>query len=273
MSPSLPDSSSSSNGQHGASHTVMRDVLIAGGGLAGSAVAIQLGRLGVSVELFECGRFPKEKPCGEGLMPSGVATLVMLCLSANPQTGSPANYAVNSEKSKLQISVFKEGLFKAFGHDHLISASKVSGSVRFDAQTLADSSVDLAVKANSLTVVDPDGSDTDRREVQSTMAGKDVLDTEKNSEIHFISTGVKGEKTDDGWEVTLEGRLTLHGVEKPIGLPLRLTKRAGELSADGDVALLQTDFGITPIKVGGGAVKVKDKIRIHFDVVADALGP
>ena len=36
----------------------MRDVLIAGGGLAGSAVAIQLGRLGVSVELFECGHFP-----------------------------------------------------------------------------------------------------------------------------------------------------------------------------------------------------------------------
>jgi len=80
-----------------------------------------------------------------------------------------------------------------------------------------------------------------------------------------------GEKTNDGWEVTLEGKLNLHSVEKPIGLPLRLTKRAGELSAEGDVSLLQTDFGITPIKVGGGAVKVKDKIRIHFDVVADAL--
>jgi hypothetical protein len=45
------------------------------------------------------------------------------------------------------------------------------------------------------------------------------------------------------------------------------------LSAEGDVSLLQTDFGITPIKVGGGAVKVKDKIRMRFDVVADVLGP
>ena len=36
---------------------------------------------------------------------------LMLCSSANAQTGSPANYAVNSEKSKLQISVFKEGPF------------------------------------------------------------------------------------------------------------------------------------------------------------------
>jgi 2-polyprenyl-6-methoxyphenol hydroxylase-like FAD-dependent oxidoreductase len=36
------------------------DVPIAGGGLVGSPVAIQLGRLGISAELFERGRFPKE---------------------------------------------------------------------------------------------------------------------------------------------------------------------------------------------------------------------
>ncbi len=53
----------------------MADVLIAGGGIAGSALAIMLGRHGLMVELFERGRFPKEKPCGEGLMPAGVAVL------------------------------------------------------------------------------------------------------------------------------------------------------------------------------------------------------
>jgi flavin-dependent dehydrogenase len=53
----------------------MADVLIAGGGLAGSALAILLGRRGLRVKLFECGRFPKEKACGEGLMPAGVAVL------------------------------------------------------------------------------------------------------------------------------------------------------------------------------------------------------
>jgi 2-polyprenyl-6-methoxyphenol hydroxylase-like FAD-dependent oxidoreductase len=53
----------------------MTDVLISGGGLAGSALAILLGRRGLCVELFERGEFPKEKPCGEGLMPAGVAVL------------------------------------------------------------------------------------------------------------------------------------------------------------------------------------------------------
>ncbi len=59
----------------------MTDVLIAGGGIAGSALAILLGRQGLSVELFERGSFPKEKPCGEGLMPGGIAVLQRLRLA------------------------------------------------------------------------------------------------------------------------------------------------------------------------------------------------
>ncbi len=59
----------------------MVDVVIAGGGIAGSALAIQLGRQGRSVEIFERGQFPREKPCGEGLMPAGVAALRRLGLA------------------------------------------------------------------------------------------------------------------------------------------------------------------------------------------------
>jgi 2-polyprenyl-6-methoxyphenol hydroxylase-like FAD-dependent oxidoreductase len=59
----------------------MTDVLIAGGGIAGSALAIMLGRQGLSVELYERGNFPKEKPCGEGLMPGGIAVLQRLRLA------------------------------------------------------------------------------------------------------------------------------------------------------------------------------------------------
>jgi len=59
----------------------MADVLISGGGVAGSTLAILLGRRGLKVELFERGHFPKEKPCGEGLMPAGVAVLNRLGVS------------------------------------------------------------------------------------------------------------------------------------------------------------------------------------------------
>jgi len=58
------------------------DVVIAGGGPAGAALAILAGRAGFSVSLFDSARFPRDKACGEGLMPAGAAALDRLGLGA-----------------------------------------------------------------------------------------------------------------------------------------------------------------------------------------------
>jgi 2-polyprenyl-6-methoxyphenol hydroxylase-like FAD-dependent oxidoreductase len=60
----------------------MADVLIAGAGPAGATLAIALGRAGLAVELYDARRFPRDKPCGEGIMPAGVAVLERLGLRA-----------------------------------------------------------------------------------------------------------------------------------------------------------------------------------------------
>jgi flavin-dependent dehydrogenase len=54
---------------------VVADVAIAGGGPAGAALAIELGRRGIRVNLYEKARHPRLKACGEGLLPHGVAAL------------------------------------------------------------------------------------------------------------------------------------------------------------------------------------------------------
>jgi flavin-dependent dehydrogenase len=59
----------------------MADVVIAGAGPAGASLAVMLGRAGLTVELFDARRFPREKPCGEGMQPSGVAVLDRLGLT------------------------------------------------------------------------------------------------------------------------------------------------------------------------------------------------
>jgi flavin-dependent dehydrogenase len=51
------------------------DVLVAGGGLAGAALACRLRRDGVGVIVVDKAEFPREKPCGEGLLPHGVDLL------------------------------------------------------------------------------------------------------------------------------------------------------------------------------------------------------
>jgi flavin-dependent dehydrogenase len=58
------------------------DVAIAGAGPAGVAAALTLARRGFEVALIDRARFPRDKPCGEGLLPHAVAQLAALGLLA-----------------------------------------------------------------------------------------------------------------------------------------------------------------------------------------------
>jgi 2-polyprenyl-6-methoxyphenol hydroxylase-like FAD-dependent oxidoreductase len=60
------------------------DVAIVGAGPVGSALALMLARRGQRVLLMEKTTFPRDKPCGEGLMPSGVAILEELGIRLAP---------------------------------------------------------------------------------------------------------------------------------------------------------------------------------------------
>lgn len=54
------------------------DVVIVGGSLSGTATALHLARRGHSVVILDRARFPREKTCGEGIMPHGVRELAGL---------------------------------------------------------------------------------------------------------------------------------------------------------------------------------------------------
>lgn len=51
------------------------EVVVVGGGVAGCATALGLARRGHAVILLDRARFPREKVCGEGLMPHGAEAL------------------------------------------------------------------------------------------------------------------------------------------------------------------------------------------------------
>jgi polyisoprenoid-binding protein YceI len=198
---------------------------------------------------------------------SVAAALLVITVVTAAQEKS--NYSIDGMRSKVQINVYKEGVFKAFGHDHLVAAKELSGQVQFDPEKIDQSAVRLKIPTKSIAVIDPGESEKDRHDVQATMEGEKVLDVAKFPEITFTSSKVTAaRKTPTGWEVTLSGKLKLHGVEKPVNFPLRVNAEANELRGEGEVSILQTDYGITPVKVGGGSVKVKDKLKITFNIVA-----
>src|SRR5260221_12150485 len=51
------------------------DVAVIGGGPVGATLALLLARAGRRVTVLEKASLPRDKPCGEGLMPSGARVL------------------------------------------------------------------------------------------------------------------------------------------------------------------------------------------------------
>lgn len=62
----------------------------------------------------------------------------------------------------------------------------------------------------------------------------------------------------------MAGDLTLHGQTHPVKLDIQ--SRNGHYQ--GAAELKQRDFGIEPVSAGGGAAKVKNELRVEFDIVA-----
>jgi polyisoprenoid-binding protein YceI len=123
------------------------------------------------------------------------------------------------------------------------------------------------VEAAFLKVLDPGESEKDRNEVEETMLGEQVLDATKYPQIRFSSTSVKAGSSAS--RLAVEGSLVLHGVTKPLTVPVSVqVANDGTLTADAEVLLLQSDFGITPYKAVGGTVRVKDKLKLIFHIVA-----
>ena len=170
-----------------------------------------------------------------------------------------AGHDIDRDQSTVTVRVSKAGMFRAFGDDHEVRAPLTSGSIDDGPQ----SSVRLVFNAAQMRVVDPGLSPDSRQQVQSRMLGPDVLDVAQFPEIRFESTDVRRVGTD---RLSVDGRLTLHGETHNVVVSVA---RDGDRYR-GTATVKQTAFGIKPIAVAGGTVKVKDDVRIEFDIVTRA---
>jgi hypothetical protein len=156
--------------------------------------------------------------------------------------------------SRLLVHAFKSGLFSGLADNHEIEAPISEGTV--DESGLR---VRFVVDSGRMKVLDPKLSADKRRDVQDRLQGPEVLDSARFPKIIFESTKV--ERTDQG-ALRVEGRLSLHGVTRPI--PVSVKTENGRYV--GTCTLSQREFGIRPISIAGGTVKVKDELKIEFDV-------
>ncbi|MFI5197045.1 MAG: YceI family protein [Thermoanaerobaculia bacterium] len=191
---------------------------------------------------------------------SHVAKLVpeALLVSASIVWAAPSGdtWAIDPRESSLTVHVFKSGLLSAFGDNHDVRAVVASGSVVGGEKP----SVELAIDARQMQVLDPDLAPAKRAEVQKRMMGPEVLDVARFPEIRFESTAVRP-LSEGRWQV--EGLLALHGRRVPLSFDVTNVNQR----LRGSATLSQRAFGIEPIKAGGGTINVKDEVKIDFDIV------
>jgi hypothetical protein len=182
--------------------------------------------------------------------------------------GEPV-YAVDpAEPQSVVVRVHRAGTLASLGHEHVLSAPSVGGYVLMPRDATA-ARTDLYVSLESFAVDEPSArktsglaADVPQQDIDATR--RNMLQTVLESSrfplllIHATCATARPACT------TLDARITLHGVTRPALIPVALEFHGERLIASGRFTLLQTDFGITPYSVLGGALRVEDRIDIAF---------
>jgi polyisoprenoid-binding protein YceI len=182
--------------------------------------------------------------------------LLTIGVGLGPTSAYSQGKAIDVNKSSMKVRVFKSGAFSAFAHDHEIEAPFAEGKI----DSSANPSVQLRVDSRKMRVLDPEITADKRADIQHTMQSDTVLDVDKFPEISYQSTTVTS-KGGAHWEV--RGNLTLRGQKHSVVVEVTLEG----VHYRGSASIKQSDFGIEPIRIAGGAVKVKDELKIEFDIV------
>jgi polyisoprenoid-binding protein YceI len=69
----------------------------------------------------------------------------------------------------------------------------------------------------------------------------------------------------------LQAELSVHGVTRPLRIPAKVDSGAERVEVSGSFAINQSDFGIEPFSVLGGALAVQDRVDLSFAIRAARL--
>jgi YceI-like domain len=177
-------------------------------------------------------------------------------------------FRIDPAQSVAVIEVRRAGSLARLGHDHVIASHDLRGYAAPN-----EGRADLYVPLDRLVVDEPElraeaGFDTVPSE--SDIAGTRrnmltrVLDVDRYPFALVAVSGVVPGTSDPVASVAL----TLNGTTRTMRVPLQIRSGSGDIAVSGHVALKQTDFGIVPLSILGGAIQVEDEVKLHFEIRA-----
>ena len=183
------------------------------------------------------------------------------------RAAGPRTFNVEPGQSRALIDVGKSGAFSFAGHTHEVEAPVASGIVHLDTDDPSHNNVRLEFNAAAIRVTGKGEPPDDVPKVQQIMLSEQVLDVRRYPAITFESTSVTAKGSAAALELSVAGRLTIRGKTQAVTAPVAVKLAGDRLTATGKFVVKQTDYGITPISVGG-VVKVKNELNITFTIAA-----
>jgi hypothetical protein len=180
----------------------------------------------------------------------------------------------------LVVLVYRAGPLAALGHNHVISCRCISGALYLPRDPLRGG-FDLRLAADRLTVDDPalraaehsvdfppDVSPSDRQGTRHNMLGAALLDAARHPRIVLRAEGLRAAPDGKPGDLIAETLIEVGGHAGAIAVPVRYELRPDRILASGEFSLRQTALGLTPFSALGGALRVRDVMRVRFQLVA-----
>lgn len=176
-------------------------------------------------------------------------------------------YKIDARQSGFIVQAFAEGLLSFVGHNPTFAVQRYGGEIQFAKGNTEVESMLVVIQTESIELLD-EMSDKDSKEIETMMHGE-VLETKRFPEITFVSKDVSLKEISNGrFTVTANGNLSLHGESRPQTIKAEAEINGDKIRAEGEFALDQSDFNIKQTKALGGTLKVKDEVKISFDISA-----
>jgi polyisoprenoid-binding protein YceI len=185
---------------------------------------------------------------------------------AKPEDAT-VRYSIETKGSTFTVRAFSTGLLSTLGHNPTIAIPDFKGDVVLNPDALEESSLRIEIDPVSLFVKD-DISEKDRTEINRRMH-VEVLEADSYPEIVYECSRLSASTIGEGqYWAALNGSLTLRGVKCAQPVSARVSMIGDMLRATGEVSIRQSDYGIEPVSAAGGTIKLKDELKLSFDISA-----
>jgi len=177
------------------------------------------------------------------------------------------HYVIETKGSTFTVKAFATGLLSALGHNPTIALPDFGGEIFLNPDAVEQSSLRMVIRSASLTVTG-DVSEKDREEMNRRMH-EEVLESDSFPDVVYECSRGSASKTGEGqYWIALNGDLTLHGVARSQPVSARVSINGNTIRAAGEFSVRQSDYEIRPVSALGGAVKLKDELKLSFDITA-----